>query len=494
MNLNVLDKDYTVQSLDVAPKHFINGSYCTPTSKEVIEILDPSTGEVMDYIARGTVDDINNAVKAAKNSLQGDWGKKTPLERSRILMNIANIVLENKLELASIEKKDTGKPLNLALLDIETVARYFEYYAGAVDKVHGSTIPYSNEFCVLTLREPVGVVGHIIPWNYPAQMLGRTLAPALAMGNASVIKPSEDACLTSLRFLELATEAGLPPGAANIVTGYGHEVGEALTTHPDVELITFTGSPAVGIKVQQNAALNYTRCLLELGGKSPQILFKDANLAKAIPAVVKALVQNAGQTCSAGTRLIVQKEIYKEVIELIKSEFENLVAGPPESDPHCGPIITKRQYLTVKQFIQECKDDEIGIIGEGKISKLASKNGFFIKPIVFGPVPENHKLAQEEIFGPVLSIIPFEDESDAVRIANNTQYGLVSSVWTENGARQLRMAKKIQSGQVFINCYGAGGGVELPFGGVRKSGHGREKGLIALEEYSRLKTIVSQHD
>ncbi len=290
--------------------HFVNGTSYPPNSQQYIDVLNPSNGQVIEQIARGDASDIDAAVQSARNSLKGEWGNKNPAERSRILMNIANIVLANKEELAIIEAKDTGKPIDLARKDIDTLARYFEYYAGAADKVHGMSIPYLNDYSVVMVRERIGVVGHIIPWNYPAQMLGRTLAPALAMGNASIVKPAEDACLTSLRFLELATEAGLPKGAANIVTGYGHEVGAALTAHPLVEMITFTGSPQTGIQVQKAAAEHFARCVLELGGKSPQIVFEDADLEKALPVLVNGLVQNAGQTCSAGTRILVQETIY----------------------------------------------------------------------------------------------------------------------------------------------------------------------------------------
>lgn len=473
--------------------HFVNGTSYPPNSQQYIDVLNPSNGQVIEQIARGDASDIDAAVQSARNALKGEWGNKNPAERSRILMNIANIVLANKEELAIIEAKDTGKPIDLARKDIDTLARYFEYYAGAADKVHGMSIPYLNDYSVVMVRERIGVVGHIIPWNYPAQMLGRTLAPALAMGNASIVKPAEDACLTSLRFLELATEAGLPKGAANIVTGYGHEVGAALTAHPLVEMITFTGSPQTGIQVQKAAAEHFARCVLELGGKSPQIVFEDADLEKALPVLVNGLVQNAGQTCSAGTRILVQETIYEKLKSLLSERFKALVCGAPDSSPDCGPIITKAQFGRVKQFIQECYDSELPKIAEGHIDPNAPESGFYVAPIIFGPVPRDHKLAQEEVFGPVLALIPFKDEADAVELANGTDYGLVASIWSENGGRQKRIAKQLDAGQVFFNCYGAGGGVELPFGGVRKSGYGREKGFIALEEFSRIKTIVDYH-
>nr|WP_174505883.1 aldehyde dehydrogenase family protein [Acinetobacter sp. Marseille-Q1620] len=474
-------------------KHFIDGKVAEPHLQQYIDVKNPSTGQVIDQIARGDANDIDDAVKSAKSALYGEWGNKNPIERSRILMNISNIVLKHKDELATIEAQDTGKPIELAKKDIDALARYFEYYAGAADKVHGMSIPYLNDYSVVMLRERVGVVGHIIPWNYPAQMLGRTLAPALAMGNASVIKPAEEACLTSLRFIELATEAGLPKGAVNIVTGYGIEAGAALTAHQDVELITFTGSPQAGILVQKAAAEHYARCVLELGGKSPQIVFEDADLDKALPSLVNGLVQNAGQTCSAGTRVLVHESIYEKLKTLLAEKFNQLVAGSPESLPDCGPIITEAQYHRVNKFIQECIDSNLPKIAEGKISPDAPQSGFYVAPVIFGPVPRDHKLANDEVFGPVLALMTFKDEADAIELANGTDYGLVASVWSENGARQQRVAKRLEAGQVYINCFGAGGGIELPFGGVRKSGHGREKGFIALEEFSRVKTMINHH-
>lgn len=473
--------------------HFINGRQVEPNTQQYIDVKDPCTGQVIDTVARGDATDIDYAVKSAQAALQGEWGSKNPIERSRILMNIANAVLEHKDELAAIEAKDTGKPQELASKDIEALARYFEYYAGAADKVHGMSIPYLNDYSVVVSRERVGVVGHIIPWNYPAQMLGRTLAPALAMGNASVIKPAEEACLTSLRFMELATAAGLPKGAVNIVTGYGIEAGAALTAHPDIELITFTGSPQVGIQVQKSAAEHYARCVLELGGKSPQIVFEDADLDKALPSLINGLVQNAGQTCSAGTRILVHESIYDTLQNLLAERFSQLTTGAPDSSPSCGPIITESQYHRVKKFIQSCVDSNLPKIAEGTIDQNAPKGGFYVAPVIFGPVPREHSLANDEVFGPVLALMSFKDEADAIELANGTDYGLVAAVWTQNGARQQRVAKQLLAGQVFINCFGAGGGIELPFGGVGKSGYGREKGFVALEEFSRIKTLVNHY-
>ncbi|MGV6395735.1 aldehyde dehydrogenase family protein [Pseudomonas caspiana] len=472
---------------------FINGEQVPATGRQNIAVYSPVTGQAYAEIARGQPEDIDRAVAAARASLEGPWGRFSATERGRILVKIGSSVLAHIDELAEIEAKDTGKPLALARKDIEALARYFEFYGGAADKVHGEVIPYLSGYSVNVVRERCGVVGHIIPWNYPAQMVGRTIAPALAMGNASVVKPAEDACMTSLRFAELATAAGLPAGALNIVTGYGREAGAALAGHPGINLITFTGSPEVGVAIQTAAATNHVKCVLELGGKCPQVVFADADLDKAVPVIVGAIIQNAGQTCSAGSRLLVQREVYDQVVERVAARFREIRVGLPQTSPDCGPIITSAQFGRVKQFIQECRDSQLPVIAEAVMDNDLPQDGYYVRPVVFGPVPRDHKLARQEVFGPVLAVLPFEDEDDAVALANGTDYGLVASVWSENGARQQRMAKRLEGGQVFINCYGAGGGVELPFGGIRKSGHGREKGLLALDEFSITKTVVCHH-
>lgn len=472
---------------------FIDGQAVQAASGESIPVYSPVTGEAYDQIARGGEADIDRAVQAARTALNGEWSKFSATERGRILVRIGNKVLENIDELAAIEAKDTGKPLALARKDIEALARYFEFYGGAADKVHGEVIPYLAGYSVNVVREPCGVVGHIIPWNYPAQMLGRTIGPALAMGNTSVVKPAEDACMTSLRVAQLANEAGLPAGVLNIVTGYGKEAGAALAGHPGINLITFTGSPAVGVAIQTAAAANYVKCVLELGGKCPQVVFADADLDKAVPVIVGAIIQNAGQTCSAGSRVLIQREVYDQVVERIAARFREVRVGLPDSSPDCGPIITKAQFVRVQQFIEDCKNSGLPVIAEGNMAQDLPAQGYYARPTFFGPVPRDHRLAHEEVFGPVLAALPFDDEDDAVALANGTDYGLVAAVWSENGARQQRIAKRLEGGQVFINCYGAGGGVELPFGGIRKSGHGREKGFLALEEFSITKTVVSHH-
>jgi aldehyde dehydrogenase (NAD+) len=324
-------------------------------------------------------------------------------------------------------------------------------------------------------------------------MMGRTIAPALAMGNATVLKPAEDACLTTLRVAQLAIEAGLPEGALNVVTGYGHEAGAALAGHAGIGLVTFTGSTEVGTLVQQAAARNAVKCVLELGGKSPQVVFDDADLDLALPIIVRAIIQNTGQTCTAGSRLLVQRKIYDEFVARVAEKFRTVRVGTPEMDLDCGPVINQTQYNRVTGMIADAEKSGLAVAAKGQLAQGLPAGGFYVQPSLFGNVPRDSMLAREEVFGPVLAALPFDDEADGIALANSTEYGLLAAVWTENGGRQQRVSKAIRCGQVFVNCYGAGGGVELPFGGVKKSGHGREKGFMAMEEMSSTKTVVLYH-
>ena len=409
-------------------------------------------------------------------------------------MRLGRLVEDHFDELAALEARDTGKPMKQARADIVAAARYFEFYGGAADKVHGETVPFLPGYLVATERVPHGVTGHIIPWNYPAQMFGRTIAPALAMGNAAVLKPAEDACLTPLRLAELAAEAGFPEGAVNVVPGFGREAGAALAEHPGIDFLSFTGSPEVGVFVQEAAARNHIACTLELGGKSPQIVFGDADLEAALPVLVNAIVQNAGQTCSAGSRLLVERAFYDEVVEKVADRFLSLRAGTPEMDLDLGPLINPKQKARVEGFFAEAEEDGVPVVARGAIADGVPENGYFVAPRLYGPVPRGNRLARDEVFGPVLSALPFEDEEDAIKLANDTEYGLAAAVWSQNASRAVRVARKVRAGQVFVNAYGAGGGIELPFGGIRKSGHGREKGFEALYDFGVLKTMVVKHD
>jgi len=473
--------------------HFIDNRMVGASSGQTIPVVDPSDGRVFASLARGNAEDIDRAVRAAVAARDGAWGRTAPAEKGRLLMRLSQKILDHHEELAQLESRDCGKPLKQARADVTACARYFEFYAGAPDKLHGDTIPYMPGYTVLTWREPHGVTGHIIPWNYPLQIFGRSVGGALAAGNACVVKPAEDACLSLLRVAELAVEAGFPPGALNIVTGLGAEAGMALAEHPEIEHISFTGSPVTGAIVAQAGAKRHCPVTLELGGKSPQIVFADADLDAALPVLVNAIIQNAGQTCSAGSRLLVQAGVYEQVLEALGKRFAALRTGPAQADLDCGPLIRANQLERVQGFLADAKRDGLGIAGQAQLAADAPATGYYQPPTLIRDVPQGHRLANDEVFGPVLAAMPFTDEADAIRLANSTQFGLVTGIWTKDGARQFRLARAIRSGQVFINTYGAGGGVELPFGGMKHSGYGREKGFEALFAFTVVKTVAIQH-
>jgi aldehyde dehydrogenase (NAD+) len=473
--------------------HFIANQSQPASGGHTLPVIDPSDGQVYDEIQRGTAEDIDRAVQAARSCFEGPWSKLNAAERGRLMMRLSQKIAEHAEELALIEQRDCGKPTKQARADAAALARYFEFYAGACDKLHGDTIPYLDGYSVLTWREPHGVTGHVVPWNYPMQIFGRCVGGALAAGNVCVVKPSEDACLSLLRVAQLAADCGFPAGAINIVTGYGHEVGDALARHPGIDHISFTGSPRVGTLIEQAAAERHCPVTLELGGKSPQILFEDADLDAALPMVVNAIVQNAGQTCSAGSRLLVQESIYEQVLERLSKAFSLLRVGPATLDLDVGPLIRASQQQRVWDFLADAQVAGIQMVAQGQIVDEAPDTGFYQAPTLLRDVPVDHRLAQEEVFGPVLAAMSFRDEDHAVQLANATPFGLVTGVWTRDGGRQLRMARRVRAGQIFINNYGAGGGVELPFGGYRSSGHGREKGFEALYGFTILKTVAIRH-
>ncbi|MHB1103753.1 MAG: aldehyde dehydrogenase family protein [Devosia sp.] len=470
---------------------FIGGEWVLPNGQETLPLENPSTGETIAHIARGGADDIDHAVSAARAALNGEWGRMPAAERGRILTRIGQKVVERVDDLARLEALDVGKPLKQARADALALARYMEFYGGAADKIMGETIPYRHGYTVYTLREPHGVTGHIVPWNYPMQIIGRSIGGALCMGNAAVLKPAEEACLTAIAFAAIAQEAGLPKGALNVVPGLGEEAGAALAAHPGVNHLSFTGSVGVGMLIQQAAAKNVVPVTLELGGKSPQLVFEDADIDRALPFLVNAGIQNAGQTCSAASRILVQRKIHDELLARMAERYRALEVGPAMADLDLGPLVSARQQEIVSGFLANLGGARI--VAQGQIVENAPAGGHYLAPTLLADVSPDNQLARDEIFGPVQVVIPFDTEEEAVAIANGTDYGLVAGIWTADGARQMRLAKAIRSGQVFINNYGAGGGVELPFGGTGRSGHGREKGLEALYGFSVLKTVAAWH-
>jgi aldehyde dehydrogenase (NAD+) len=453
------------------------------------EDLDPATGEVLAEIARCGAPEVDAAVAAAR-SAQGEWRERPPADRARVLRLVAEAIRREADELARLETLDTGKPLSQARADVDVAARYFDFYAGTIEAFYGDTVPMGSELFVYIEREPHGVTGHIIPWNYPAQMVGRTIAPALAVGNCCVLKPAEEAQLTALRIGWLALEAGLPPGAFNVVTGFGEEAGAALAAHRGIDHLSFTGSTEVGRLVGKAAAENIVPVTVELGGKSANIVLADADLERAVPVITRSIIQNAGQTCSAGARLLVHEGLHEKIREAVADRFRSLRLGPGLEDPDLGPLISERQRSRVVSLVDEGRGEATLVTGGSEPDEERLTGGFFFEPTLFDDVPPEARIAQEEIFGPVLVMTPFRDADEAVAIADATAYGLVAGIWTRDVSSAHRLARRVRAGQVFVNGYGAGGGVELPFGGWKQSGHGREKGYEALHTYTRTKAIA----
>jgi aldehyde dehydrogenase (NAD+)/betaine-aldehyde dehydrogenase len=421
--------------------------------------------------------DVGELVEDAHRALEVEHEWRVPDVRARTLARLAHDVEAQAGALAELESRDTGKPLSQARADVTAAVQYLSFYAGAIGRLEGRQIPLGPGLLDYTVREPWGVCAQVISWNYPLQLAARCAAPALAAGNAVILKPSELASMTPLRLAELAESAGVPRGMIHVATGAG-DVGAALVSHPGVDHVTFVGSAATGVAVAEACARRLAPLELELGGKSPNVVFADADLDAAVPAIVRAVVQNAGQSCSAGSRLLVERKIYDDVIARVGAAFDALTLGPGIEDPDVGPLISERQLRRAAAML-----DGAEILAGG-----GSPGGLFLRPTLVS-APVESELFQEEVFGPVLTALAFEDEREAVSLANATRYGLVAGVWTRDVSRAHRVAGAIKSGQVFVNTYGVGGGVELPFGGMKQSGYGRGKGVEALLAYSQIKNV-----
>jgi acyl-CoA reductase-like NAD-dependent aldehyde dehydrogenase len=456
-----------------------------------IDVVDPSSGRTLASAAKATARDIDAAVQAARGALESKtWGGLAPAERGRLLFAMSQAIRRRAEELAELESRDNGKPLRQARTDVQVAARYFEFYAGVADKIMGATIPVAPGLLDFTIREPIGVSAHIVPWNYPIQIGSRGVAPALAAGCTVVLKPSSEAPMTAIRLGEIALECGLPDGVLNVTPGSGSEAGVALASHPDINQLTFTGSLEVGVAVAKMAAENVVPVVMELGGKSPNVVFADADLDLAAAGAANAIFQNAGQTCSAGSRLLVERTAHDALVERIVARARSMKLGPGVEDPDMGPIISQRQLETIERYVAVGREDGAEVAAGGRRpDDDRLRAGYFFEPTVLDRVGPDTRVAQEEIFGPVLSVLTFDDLEEAAALANRTVYGLVAGVWTRNINTALALAARIKAGQVFINTYGAGGGVELPFGGYKKSGYGREKGLEALASYTQVKNV-----
>lgn len=465
---------------------FINGA-SVPVS-DTYDNIDPATGRSLGPVARSGEREIDQAVAAATQA-QPEWNRTTPEHRARVLTGIADLIEGDLDELARLESEDTGKPLSQARTDAVVCARYFRFYGHAIDSYYAHTIPLASDQHVYTRKEPFGVVGSIIAWNYPMQLLARAAAPAIATGNATIIKPADETPRTAVRLARMAVEAGLPAGVFNVVPGIGAEAGAALTDHHSVQHLGFVGSTQIGSTIAAAAAKRVVPAVLELGGKSAQVVFPDADLDTAALFATKAILQNAGQTCSAGSRLLVHRSIHDELMAKVADNFGKVSLGPGISDPDLGPLISTKQQDRVKRMVGGVTRGTIVVGGDAPgEGDLAA--GAYFSPTLIDDVDPQSEIAQQEVFGPVLIAARFDTEEEAVALANGTEYALLGAVWTSNLSRAHRMAAAIQAGQVYVNTYGAGGGVELPFGGFKKSGYGREKGLEALDAYTQTKTVV----
>lgn len=487
-------KEYTeTGTLKALPLgHFIDGAFAQPAHNRTMESFDPGKGAAFARFTAGTAEDIDRAVTSSRSAFETVWRDMAPVERARILQKASALILENLDLLAVVETLDSGKPLQESLGDVRGAARCFEYYAGACDKLQGDSFPLGPNHIGYSVHEPVGVTAHIIPWNFPISTAARGLAPALAAGCTVVAKPAEQTPFTALLLAGILSDAGLPDGVCNVVTGTGPETGAPLTAHPDVDHITFTGSVRTGRAVMKAAAEDITRVVLELGGKSPVVVLADCDREQAIAGVLGAIYENAGQICSAGSRLVIEKSIHEDFVGELVTRVNALKLGHGLDRPDVGPVNSAEHLAKVAGFLDRARDRGAKIAAGGSVtSDPATGKGWFFEPTIVDAVAADDELAQEEIFGPVLTVQVAEDADHALELANDCQYGLVAGIYTSNFARAHQLARRIDAGQIYINEYFAGG-IEVPFGGNKKSGFGREKGLEGLKSYCKTKSIAAK--
>ena len=481
-------QDAVSQFLATPRKLLIDGKWVAAVSGKTFDSIDPATGEVLARVAEGDKADIDLAVKAARRAFEsGPWPKMTASERGRIIWKIADLLEKHTEEFAELETLDNGKPISISrVADLPLAVDLFRYMAGWATKIEGSTIPIAGPYLAYTRREPIGVVGQIIPWNFPLLMAAWKLGPVFATGCTTVLKPAEQTPLTALRLAELALEAGLPPGVLNVVTGFGETAGAALAAHPDVDKVAFTGSTEVGRLIVQAAAGNLKKVTLELGGKSPNIVFDDADVSKAAAGAANAIFFNHGQCCCAGSRLYVEDKIFDQVVEGVSESAKKIRVGPGMNpDTTMGPLVSEEQFRRVCGYMEAGLNEGAKAVVGGK--KVGNR-GYFVEPTVLVNTKPNMKVVREEIFGPVVTAMPFKSVDEIATEANNTRYGLAAGIWTKDIAKAHSLANKLRAGTVWINCYNVFDAA-MPFGGYKESGWGREMGKESLELYTEVKSV-----